>query len=530
LDHRVSGVAELGAKMSGRNSENQISRRRALALVGAGAFVSLGSGANAKTDSNRDGATGQELHYLSLHAVARKIESRAISPVDLTKYMLDRIAKADPVLKAYATVMADSALADAHTAAREIAAGKYRGPLHGVPVGVKDLCYTKGVRTMGGTAALKNFIPSYDATVVSKLRDAGAVILGKLNLSEGATAGYNPAMDVPLNPWNHDRWPGMSSSGSGVAAAAGLCFAAIGTDTGGSIRNPASANGVVGLKPTYGRVSRYGVLVMSASLDHVGCLAREVADASAMFDVMEGRDPHDATSIDAPPANARAALGQNIRGLRIGLDRSYALTGIDQGQAAALETALGVLTRLGARIVDVKMPDLSDMLATWQTICSAEIVVAHKADYPARAKDMGPYFRTFLEGGTKVTPDQLAAARDKRKTLTAQMNVMLDKVDVMAGPAGGDPAWPITHALQVGPLPAYHAAWSAAAPRSAEFTMPMDLAGLPAICLPCGFSPDGLPYSIQFTGRPLSEATLCRVAYAYEQATSWHTRHPTVAT
>jgi amidase len=511
------------------SNKHPISRRHAIALLGATSVAALDGGLPSLAATGQSGAPEDALHYLSLAAVARKIQSRAISPVDLTKHMLDRIAKADPVLKAYATVMADSAMAEARAATREIAAGQYRGPLHGVPIGVKDLCYTKGVRTMGGTAALEDFIPNYDATVVSRLRGSGAVILGKLNLSEGATAGYNPAMDVPLNPWNHDRWPGMSSSGSGVAAAAGLCFAAVGTDTGGSIRNPASANGVVGLKPTYGRVSRYGVLVMSASLDHVGSLAREVADACAMFDVMAGRDPNDATSLDTPPANTRAALGQNIRGLRIGVDRTYALTGIDAGQAAALEAALNVLARLGASIVDVKMPDLSDMLATWQTICSAEIVVAHKADYPARAKDMGPYFRMFLEGGTKVTPDQLAAARDKRQTLTAHMNAMLGTVDVMAGPAGGDPAWPITHALQVGPLPAYHAAWSAAAPRSAEFTMPMDLAGVPAICLPCGFSPDGLPYSIQFTGRRLSEAMLCRVAHAYEQATGWHTRHPTVA-
>jgi amidase len=475
------------------------------------------------------GDAGDAWHYQSLQAVARMISSRALSPVDLTRHMLDRIAKVDPVLKAYATLMPESALADAHAAAREITTGKYRGPLHGVPVGVKDLCYTKGVRTMGGTAALRDFVPAYDATVVSKLRAAGAVILGKLNLSEGATAGYNPAMDAPLNPWNHDRWPGMSSSGSGVAAAAGLCFAAVGTDTGGSIRNPASANGVVGLKPTYGRVSRYGVLDMAASLDHVGSLAREVADAAAMFDAMAGRDPNDATSLDAPPADTRAALGQGIRGLRIGVDRAYALTGIDRGQAAALETALGVLTGLGAQIVNVKMPDLSEMLPIWSTICGAEIVVAHHTDYPARAGRMGPYLREFLERGAGVTPDQLAAARKKRQAFSARFQAMLETVDVMAGPAGGDPAWPITHAIQVGPLAAYHAAWSAAAPRSAEFTMPMDLAGVPAICLPSGFSPDGLPYSIQFTGRRLSEAMLCRVAHAYEQATGWHTRHPAIA-
>jgi amidase len=498
-----------------------MSRRRAIALLGVGSAVALDGGVPT--------LAAEALHYLSLEAVARKIQSRAISPVDLTKYMLDRIARVDPVLKAYATVMADQAMADARSAAREIAGGHYRGPLHGVPVAVKDLCYTKGVRTMGGTAARRNFIPEYDATVVAKLRGAGAVILGKLNLSEGATAGYNPAMDVPLNPWNHDRWPGMSSSGSGVASAAGLCFAAVGTDTGGSIRNPASANGVVGLKPTYGRVSRYGVMDMAASLDHVGCLAREVADASAMFDAMAGRDAHDATSLDAPPANTQAALGQSIKGLKIGLDRTYALAGIDHGQATALEAALKVLTGQGASMVDVRMPDLSDMLPTWQTICSAEIVVAHKDDYPARAGEMGPYFRMFLESGGKVTPERLAAAREKRRALTAHMNAMLETVDVMAGPAGGDPAWPITHAIQVGPLPAYHAAWSAAAPRSAEFTMPMDLAGVPAICLPCGFSADGLPYSIQFTGRRLSEAMLCRVAHAYEQATGWHLRHPPVA-
>ena len=234
-----------------------------------------------------------DLYYMSLRDVARRIQSRDLSPVDLTRLMLDRITSVDPRLKSYATVMADQALADARAALQEIEAGRYRGPLHGVPIGIKDLCYTKGVRTMGGTAVLKDFVPTFDATVVSKLRSAGAVILGKLNLSEGAAAGYNPSFDVPINPWRADRWPGMSSSGSGVATAAGLCFASIGTDTGGSIRNPASANGVVGLKPTYGRVSRYGVLAMAPSLDHVGPIARKVADAAIMFDAIAGFDPQD---------------------------------------------------------------------------------------------------------------------------------------------------------------------------------------------------------------------------------------------
>jgi amidase len=506
--------------------ECPISRRHALALLGATALLPLRKPLAATSSAEKDAA--DPLYYLSLEEMARCIATRKISPVAITQQMLTRIASVDPVLKSYATVMSDQALADARTAEKEIQAGRYRGPLHGMPIGIKDLCYTKGVRTMGGTAVLRDFVPTFDATVVTKLRAAGAVLLGKLNLSEGATAGYNPSFDVPLNPWNHDRWPGMSSSGSGVATAAGLCFASIGTDTGGSIRNPSSANGVVGLKPTYGRVSRYGVLVMSHSLDHVGSIARQVGDAAILFDAMAGGDRNDSTSLAAPPANAFAGLNQGIRGLRIGVDRNYALKGIDAGQAKAIEAALEVIASVGAQIVDVRMPDLAGMLDVWMTICAAEIVQAHAKNYPSRANEYGPYMREFLSNGARVTPQQLASAREKRAALTAQLTTLLESVDAMAGPAGGDPAWPITHEIQVGPLPAYHEAWSKAAPRSAEFTMPMDLAGVPAICLPCGFSPDGLPYSIQFTGRRLSEATLCRVAHAYEQATPWHTRHPAV--
>jgi amidase len=442
--------------------------------------------------------------------------------------MLVRISTVDPALKSYATVMGEQAIADAQKAAAEIAAGRYRGPLHGVPIGIKDLCYTRGVRTMGGLAVRRDFVPSEDATVVARLRAAGAVVLGKTNLSEGAAAGYNPAMDVPLNPWNPDRWPGMSSSGSGVAVAAGLCFGAVGTDTGGSIRMPSSANGVVGLKPTYGRVSRFGVMPMAPSLDHVGPMAREVADVAIMFDAMAGRDPADPTSLDAPPAGATRALGGGVRGLRIGVDRAYALVNTDVGQAQAIEAALKLLEGQGAVITPVRMPDLSDLVPTWAAICGAEIAAAHAATYPSRAAEYGPYLREFLAMGGSVTPKALTAARRRRAEITAQMDALLDTVDAMAGPAGGDPAWPITHALQTGPLPAYHQAWGAAQPRSAEFTMPMDLAGVPAICLPCGISADGLPYSIQFTGRRLSEALLCRLAYAYEQATEWHNRHPQV--
>jgi amidase len=498
-----------------------MTRRQILALFGAGGLMPV-SAWKARAESP------VPLHFMTVQEVARRIKSRELSPLDLTRRMLDRIASVDGGLKSYATVMREEALAEATAAAREIQAGRYRGPLHGVPIAVKDLCYTKGVRTMGGIAARRDFVPAFDATVVAKLRAAGAVVLGKLNLTEGATAGYNPALDVPRNPWNRDRWPGVSSSGSGVATAAGLCFAAIGTDTGGSIRFPSSANGIVGLKPTYGRVSRYGVMAMADSLDHVGPMARSVADVAILFDAIAGRDPNDATSLDVPAANVSGALNRGIAGVRIGLDRDYALKGIDSGQAAAIEAAIRLLSDRGARIVDVHMPDLSGLVEAWMAICVTEMAAAHASTFPSRAAEYGPYTREFLGTAAAITPEQLAAARKRRDALTAQFVAVLESVDAFAGPAGGDPAWPVTPALQVGPLPAFHAAWGAVAPRAAEFTMPMDLAGVPALCLPCGFSADGLPYSIQFTGRRLAEPMLCRIGHAYEQATKWHERHPSV--
>jgi amidase len=504
-----------------------LSRRRAVSLLGASALLARGGWAEAFEQPGQ--AAQGDLYYLSLEDVAHSMATRELSPVELTRQMLGRIATVDPQLKSYATVMHDRAMADATAAEREIRSGHHRGPMHGVPIAVKDLCFTKGIRTMGGSAVLRNFVPTYDATVVSRLHGAGSVLLGKLNLSEGAAAGYNPAMDVPVNPWRADRWPGMSSSGSGVATAAGLCFAAIGTDTGGSIRFPASANGVVGLKPTYGRVSRYGVLAMAPSLDHVGTMARRVADAAIMLDAIAGYDPMDPTSLNVPAPNARAQITRGVKDVRLGVDWKYALDGIGDEHAAVLEAALEEMVRLGTRIVEVKMPDLTGLADTWMTICSSEMAAVHEGNYTLGAGEYGPYLGEFLAMGARVTPRQLAAAKKHRAELAGAFEQVLESVDAMAGPAGGDPAWPITQALQVGPMAAFHKAWTAAAPRAAEFTMPMDLAGVPAICLPCGFSEDeGLPFSIQFSGRRLSEATLCQIAYAYEQATSWHYQHPPV--
>lgn len=477
----------------------------------------------------------EPLHYLGLQDIGRRIAAREVSPVELTQRMLDRITRVDARLKSYATVMRDQALVAARTAEQEIRDGKYRGPLHGVPIALKDLCFSKGVRTMGGTPVLKDFVPDFDATAVAKLYEAGAVVLGKLNLNEGAMAGYHPDFDIPVNPWDASRWSGVSSSGPGVAVAAGLCFGAIGTDTGGSIRYPSSANGIVGLKPTYGRVSRFGVLPLSKSLDHVGPMARRVADVAIMFDAIAGFDPKDPTSLQEPAPKAFGEIGKSIKGLRIGLDREYALSRIDGGQAASIEEALKVLTNLGARIVDVRMPDMTGIPEAWLLLCSSEAVAAHAANYPSRAAEYGPYFREFLQLGANATPVQVAGARRVQGELTARLTKALGAVDAMACPGGGAPAFPISKETQYSSYTAYNAARSAMLAannpplKSARvFTQPMNLAGTPAICLPSGFSAEGLPYSIQFVGRHLGEPMLCRIAHAYEQVTNWHTRHPNV--
>ena len=497
-----------------------ISRREVLALFGAGSL--------APSVAARAALAATEPHWLTLQEIGRLIRSREVSPVALTEDMLGRIKRVDATLHSYATVMTAAARDAARVADRQIKEGKYLGPLHGVPIGVKDLCYTRGVPTMGGAFVNKDFVPNEDATVVAKLRAAGAIIVGKLNLTEGAMGGYHPAMGIPLNPWDKSRWPGMSSSGSGAAVAAGLCFAAIGTDTGGSIRLPSSANGVVGLKPTYGRVSRHGVMGLSGTLDHVGPMARSVRDVAIMYDVIAGHDPKDPTSLANTVTAATARIERPIRGLRIGIDRGYALQGIDAGQAASIEEALKVLASLGARVVEVKMPDRAPMVNTWLWICAPEALAFHRAHYPSRGDDYGLYFRQFLAMGANVTPEQAAKAREWRAEFSAGFTKVLESVDAMACPAGGAPAWPITREQQLSGFLDLAQAMTKFLPRATDFTMPMNLAGTPAICLPSGFSPDGLPYSIQFAGRRLSEPTLCRVAYAYEQATRWHTLHPAI--
>jgi amidase len=463
------------------------------------------------------------LHFASLLDVAGLIESRQLSPVDLTRHMLDRIDALDGRLKSYATVMADRALEAARQAEREIASGRYRGPLHGMPIAVKDLCFTAGTRTMGGTGVFKDFVPAQDGTVVSRLERAGAVLLGKLNLTEGAMAGYHPDFAIPVNPWNPDYWSGVSSSGSGVATAAGLCFASIGTDTGGSIRFPAMANGVVGLKPTYGRVSRYGVLALAESLDHVGPLARRVADAAVVLQSIAGWDESDPTSLRDPVPDMLATLRSGVRGLRLGIDRRFCAEGTDPQLLAAIESALEVWSHLGAEVVNIEMPDgAAGLREAWFAICAAEAARAHSATFPSRATAYGPYFRDFLGWGSTITAEQYETASDARSIFSKAFNEVLATVDAMVCPSGGC-TFPVAAGAQYGDL----AALMPMADRvQMQFIVPASFAGTPTLTLPCGVSPSGVPCALQLLGSRLSEPMLCRIGHAYEEATTWHERHP----
>lgn len=509
----------------GRGTTPREFTRREVLVMAGGAALTAQLGCSPRDESATTAPDLEGLHYASLTEVAALLRQREISAVDLTQLLLTRIDRVDPELRSYATVMADQALADARQADAEIRSGNYRGPLLGVPVAVKDLCYTEGVRTMGGTAALADFVPSYDATVVRKLREAGAVLIGKLNLTEGAMLGYNPAFHLPVNPWDSRLWAGASSSGSGVATAAGLCFASLGSDTGGSIRFPSMANGIVGLKPTYGRVSRYGVLALAESLDHVGPMTRTVTDAAIMFEAIAGVDPSDPTTLDAPVPDMLGELGRGVEGLRIGYDRTYATDGIDAGLVEAMEVALEVLDGLGAEVVEISVPELGEAAAAFGTIAAFEAVQAHSATFPSRAADYGGYFREFLETGASIDSEVYAHATRLRDEFSSRFREVLAAVDAIACPSGGVPfaVESETHFGGQADLAA-----TVLPNLATRFTFPADFAGTPTITAQCGLSESGVPHTIQFMGAALTEPTLCRLALGLEQATDWHTLHPEV--
>ena len=459
-----------------------------------------------------------DLHYLSLDEVARRLKARKLTSVELTRSMLDRIGKVDPKLGSYATLTADRALADAAHLDAETAAGTSRGPLHGVPLAVKDLCNTEGIATAAGMDIHRGNVPSRDATVVKRLKQAGAVILGKLQMTEGAYGAHHPNIPAPLNPWNAAYWTGSSSSGSGAATAAGLCFASLGSDTGGSIRFPSTMNGLSGLKPTWGRVSRAGVFALAESLDHIGPMTRSALDAAIVLGVIAGADPEDPTSVGLPVPDYAASIDAGVRGRRIGLATN--MQGLDDDARRALDGAMEALKNAGAILVDVRLPDGFDQGARdWVPLCGVEAAVAHEATYPSRAAAYGPVLSGLLEQGRRLSAMELAKMQLRRAALTGELNRLLASLDLLLMPVMAKAAWSTEALLAAGRDP------EAVAGRL-RYTAPFDLSGHPTLTLPGGMTAECVPVGFQIVGKAFDEGPILAAGHAYQQQTDWHLRRP----
>ena len=461
-----------------------------------------------------------ELHWLTLTELAASIQRRELSPVEVTRHMLERVEVLNPALKAFVVVSGERAVERAAAAEAEIAAGRYSGPLHGVPIAVKDLCYTTWAPTAAGTTILRDFIATENATVVDRLEAAGAIIIGKLQLTEGAFGTHHPAIEPPVNPWDAGRWTGVSSSGSGVATAAGMCFASLGSDTGGSIRFPSAACGVVGIKPTWGRVSRHAVFPLGLSLDHIGPMTRSVADAAAVLQAIAGRDENDPTSLPAPVPDYMAALEHGARGLRIGVDESYISKSMDPEVAALVLDTRSIFERAGAQMVPVSIPWKDEMTPDWNRVCASETALCHEAWYPERKDEYGPQFAAFIEVGRGLSAVDLARAWETRRQFNGALAAVLADVDLILTPSYGLKTPPAERMPQERDTLG----------RAMRFTAPYDFSGSPTISIPCGFTSEGLPASLQLIGRHLGEETLIAAGHLYESETDWRHRRPPLAT
>jgi amidase len=463
----------------------------------------------------------RDLHYSELVEVGQRIQKRDLSPVEATQAQLDRIARLDGKLKSYAYVMASSALEQAHAAEKEIAQNKVRGPLHGVPIAVKDLCWTKDAPTAAGMKIYRNNRPSEDATVVSRLKEAGAVILGKLQLTEGAYADHHPDIDPPRNPWDATLWSGASSSGSGVATAAGLCYGSLGSDTGGSIRFPSAANSVTGLKPTWGRVSRYGVFELAATLDHIGPMARSAVDCGAILGAIAGADPKDPTAVLEPVPDYLANLNGGLLGTRIGVDPRWTSEGVDAASTKVLQDALRIAVDLGAEIHEIVFPDPTAMIADWFPLCGVETAVAHEATYPSRKSEYGPALAGLIELGLQQSGTDYQKIVLRREAFRGMVRALFEKVDLLAVPAQTFAAPTIGKMATLGENPDLITGLL-------RFSCPFDMTGSPSITLPGGFTESGGPVAFQFVGRHFDEARLVAAGDAFQRVTDWHRRHPSL--
>ena len=472
---------------------------------------------------------GLELCYMSAGDLARLIKDREVSPVEIVEAHLARIEATEPVLNSFITLLPDEARAAAKRAEKEIQAGNYRGPLHGIPVGLKDLYNTAGVRTTSGSRIFDTFIPSEDCTVAARFHEAGAILLGKLNLHQFAfgPTGENPDYGHMHNPWDPEMISGGSSGGSGSATASGQCTITTGSDTGGSIRIPAALCGIVGLKPTYGLVSRFGLTPLSWSLDHPGPMVRTVEDAALAMNVIAGHDPKDVASAKVEVPDYTTALtasdAGDLRGLRIGVPMEYFQVPLDPQVALAVREAISVMESMGAEVTEVAFPMFHDAQVISGAILVAEAAAYHRDLLLEHGHKLYPPVRLRLEAGLFVTAADYIRAQQARTLFNRQARELLDHVDLLAGP---------TEPVTAPKLLAAHVQAGeeevGATAALTQYTRPYNITGFPAISVPCGFSNEGLPIGLQLAGRPFDELTVLRAAHAYEQATDWHTRRPPI--
>ncbi len=479
---------------------------------------------------------------MTIHELHAALKGKQISSVEATTALLERITAVEPQVGSFITVTPEQALAAAKAADHRIASGDCQ-LLTGIPLAIKDIFLTEGIRTTCGSRILENFIPPYSATSWEKLRDCGAVLLGKLNQDEFAMGSSNEssAYGTTRNPWDTTCIPGGSSGGSAASVAARQAVATLGTDTGGSIRQPASHCGCVGLKPTYGRVSRYGVIAYASSLDQVGPLTRDVADCAIMLEAIAGHDPKDSTSVDTPVPNYSASLTQGVKGMKIGLPKEYFIDGLDPDVQKAMDAAIDTYRRLGAEFVEISLPNTDYAVATYYLIATAEassnlarydgVRFGHRAEADglldmytkSRSEGFGSEVKRRIMIGTYALSSGYYDAYyvKAQKVRTLIMNDFVKAfadVDVMLTPVAPTPAFKIGEKIN-DPLQMY---------LSDIFTIPVNLAGTCAMSLPAGFSAAGLPIGLQLIGKPFGEESILRAGYAFEQATEWHIRKATI--
>ena len=474
----------------------------------------------------------------TIKEAAALIEKREASPVELTELFLERISAEDGRINSYITVWEEAALDAARKAEKEISEGNYLGALHGVPIALKDIFVTKDSRTTCGSKMLRDFVAPYNSTVAEKLMASGSVVLGKNNMDEFAMGSSNETsyFGPVKNPWDTDRVPGGSSGGSAAATAANLCVASVGTDTGGSIRQPGSLCGVVGMKPTYGRVSRYGMIAFASSLDQAGPLAKTVEDAAIILSSIAGHDPMDSTSVNLPTADYASALSTDIKGLRVGIPKEYFVSGMDPEVEKSVREAIAELETLGAEIVEISLPHSRYAVSTYYIIAPSEassnlarydgVRYTYRCEDPETLRDL--FFRSRSEGfgdevkrrimlgtyalSTGYYDAYYLKAQKVRTLIIRDFDSAWEKIDVIAGATSPETAFRIGEKTD-DPLKMY---------LSDILTIPCNIAGLPGISVPCGFSSEKLPIGLQIMGKPFDEQTVLNVAYAYEQSTKWY--------